>query len=42
MEAYGGVDVQAHLFLTSVLFGGEWSTSRPGRLTSSERAPDTH
>jgi hypothetical protein len=22
--------------------GGEWSTSRPGRLTPRERAPDTH
>jgi hypothetical protein len=24
MEAYGGVDVQTHVFLTSALVGGEW------------------
>jgi hypothetical protein len=29
MKAYGGVDV----FLTSALYGGEWSSSRPGRIT---------
>jgi hypothetical protein len=29
-------------FLTSALFGGEWSVSRPGRFTLGERAPDTH
>jgi hypothetical protein len=28
--------------LTSVLDGGEWSASRPGRFTSRERAPATH
>jgi hypothetical protein len=28
--------------LTSVLDGGEWSTSRPGRFTSGERAFGTH
>jgi hypothetical protein len=28
--------------LTSALDGGEWSTSRPDRFTSRERAPDTH
>jgi hypothetical protein len=28
--------------LTSVLDGGEWSASRPGRFTSRERAPGTH
>jgi hypothetical protein len=26
-------------FLTSVLDGGEWSASRPGRFTSAERSP---
>jgi len=31
-----------HTFLTSTLDAGEWSTSRPGRLTSGERAPGTH
>jgi hypothetical protein len=29
-------------FLTSALVGGEWSASRPGRLTSGERALGTH
>jgi hypothetical protein len=29
-------------FLTSALDGGEWSASRPGRFTLSERAPGTH
>jgi hypothetical protein len=33
MKAYGGVDVYIHIFLTSALVGGEWSTSRPGRFT---------
>jgi hypothetical protein len=33
MKTYGGVDV----FLTSALFGGAWSASRPCRLT-----PGTH
>jgi hypothetical protein len=37
MKAYGGVDEQIHIFLTSVLVGGEWSASRPGRFT-----PGTH
>jgi hypothetical protein len=27
MKAYGGVDVQMHIFLTSALVGGEWSAS---------------
>jgi hypothetical protein len=42
MKAYGGVDVYVHIFLTSALAGGEWSTSRPGRFTPGERAPGTH
>jgi hypothetical protein len=33
MNAYGGVDVLIHIFLTSALAGGEWSASRPGRVT---------
>jgi hypothetical protein len=37
-----GVDVQTHVFLTSVLVGGEWSASRPGRFTSREGAPGTY
>jgi hypothetical protein len=42
MKAYGGVDVQTHVFLTSALVGGEWSASHPGRFTHGERAPGTH
>jgi hypothetical protein len=42
MKAYGGVDVQTHIFLTSALVGGEWSASRPGRFTPGERASGTH
>jgi hypothetical protein len=42
MKAYGAVDVQSHIFLTSALVGGEWSVSRPGRFTSGERVPGTH
>jgi hypothetical protein len=37
MKAYGGVDVEIHIFLTLALFAGEWSASRPGRFT-----PGTH
>jgi hypothetical protein len=32
-----GVNVYIHIFLTSALVGGEWSTSRPDRFT-----PGTH
>jgi hypothetical protein len=39
MKAYGGVDVQIHIFLTAALVGGEWSASRPGHFTSGEGAP---
>jgi hypothetical protein len=39
MKAYGGADVQIHIFLTSTLDGGEWSVSRPWRFTPAERAP---
>jgi hypothetical protein len=42
MNAYGGVDVYIHIFLTSALAGGEWSTSRPGRFITGERSPATH
>jgi hypothetical protein len=34
MKAYGGVDVQVHIFLTSALAGGEWLVLPPG-----ERGP---
>jgi hypothetical protein len=42
MKAYGGVDVQIHIFLTLALAGGEWSASRPCHFTNGERAPGTH
>jgi hypothetical protein len=42
MRAYGGVDIYIHIFLTSVLAGGELLPSRPGRFTPGERAPSTH
>jgi hypothetical protein len=42
MKAYWGVEVKLHAFLTSVLDGGEWSASRPGRFAPTERAPGTH
>jgi hypothetical protein len=42
MKAYGVVDVQVHIFLTSALAGGAWSASRPCRFTPRERAPGTH
>jgi hypothetical protein len=41
MKAYGGVDVQIHIFLTSTLGGGEWSASRPCHFNPGERAPST-
>jgi hypothetical protein len=42
MKKYGGVDVQIHVFLTSVLVVGERSASRPCRFTPGERVPATH
>jgi hypothetical protein len=38
MKTYGGVVVQTHVFLTSALVGGEWSTSCPNHFTTEERA----
>jgi hypothetical protein len=37
MKAYGGVDVQIHIFLTTALGGGELSASRPGPFTPREK-----
>jgi hypothetical protein len=34
--------IDPHIFLTSVLFGGEWSASRPCSFTPEDRAPVTH
>jgi hypothetical protein len=42
MKAYGGVDVQIHIFLTSALVGGERSPSRPGRFIPEERVSGTN
>jgi hypothetical protein len=42
MKTYEGVDVQIHIFLTSALVGGEWSSSRLGRLILGEGAPSNH
>jgi hypothetical protein len=42
MKAYGGVDVQIHIFLASALIGGEWSASCPYRFTPGEKAPSTY
>jgi hypothetical protein len=39
MNAYEGVDVEIHTFLTSTLSGGERSASRPDRFISGERPP---
>jgi hypothetical protein len=41
MKTYGGVDVYIHVFFTSALAAGEWSSPRPGRFTPGEKAPDT-
>jgi hypothetical protein len=42
MKAYGGVDVQIHIFLTSAFAVGGWSASRPGRFTPGENSLSTH
>jgi hypothetical protein len=42
MEAYWGMEVWFHTFLTSALDGGEWSVSRAGHFNPRERAPDSH
>jgi hypothetical protein len=42
MKAYGGVNVQTHIFLISVRDGGEWLASRPGRFTPGKEPPATY
>jgi hypothetical protein len=42
MKAYGGVDVETRVFLTSALVGGEWSNSRSGHFSPEDRASGTH
>jgi hypothetical protein len=39
MKAYGGVDEQIQIFLTSALVGGEWSASRPHPLYPRKKCP---
>jgi hypothetical protein len=39
MKAYGGVDVEIHIFLTSTLTGVEWTDSHPCRFNTEEGAP---
>jgi hypothetical protein len=39
---HGGMEVQLHAFLTSAIYGSEWSASRLSRFTPGERALDTH
>jgi hypothetical protein len=41
MKAYGGADVQTHIFLTLALAGGEWSALRSCLFTPGERALGT-
>ena len=33
--------IELHLFLTSTLYGTQWSSSRPGHFTPGERTPST-
>jgi hypothetical protein len=42
MKAYGEVDVQINISLTSALTGVEWSASGAGRFTPGERSTSTH
>jgi hypothetical protein len=42
MKTCSGVEVQIHVFKTSVLVGGEWSASPPGRFTPRERGLCIH
>jgi hypothetical protein len=41
MKAYGGVDVEIHIFLNLALAGGEWLASCLIRFTPGERALST-
>jgi hypothetical protein len=42
MTAYGGLDVQIRVFLTSALVRCEWSASHFGSFNPRGRAPGTH
>jgi hypothetical protein len=39
---YAGVDIYIHIFLTSAVVGGEWSTSHPGRFIPGKELSLTH
>jgi hypothetical protein len=39
MKAYGGADVQTHIFSTSALSGSEWSASHPCHFTPGKKPP---
>jgi hypothetical protein len=41
METYGEVCIQMRILLTSALFRGEWSASRPSNFTPGEGVPGT-
>jgi hypothetical protein len=41
MKAYGGVDVEIHIFFTLAVVGGEWRASRLDRFTPEEEASCT-
>jgi hypothetical protein len=42
MKTYWEVEVELHTFLTSALYRGEWSASRPGRFTLRKRTAGAH
>jgi hypothetical protein len=42
MKMYGGVQVNPHAFLTSVLDGGEWSSSYLGHFAPRVRPHSIH
>jgi hypothetical protein len=39
MKAYGRVDIETHIFLTSALVGDEWSVSCPGDFIPGKEPP---
>jgi hypothetical protein len=41
MKKYEGVEIELHMFLTSVADGGEWSYSRTGHFTLRKGAVGT-